>query len=225
MTNSVGVLLDIGCGKGFFVKTALENGWYTYGIDISKRATHYANSRLGLNNIKCGNVEEAEYQNNFFDVITIWETIEHLEKPWSMLKVAFNLLKPGGKLFISTPNAGSLYVTILGDKWHGFSDLHFQNHIVYYNPKTLQIACRRIGFTDIRLMTVPPPPQLPDLLPYNLMFAIFGKTKWFGTYGRMWKGIKMTNMVLNKFSKLIKSNDTLLCIAKKPYKFNKISKL
>ena len=213
-TEQVGALLDVGCGKGWFVQAAIDRGWLAHGIDVSLAATKHAQINLELHNIRCGTLEEAGYSRGLFDVITIWETVEHLEEPKSLLEAVVACMKPGGYLFLSTPNGGSLYASLLGGEWHGFTIPQY--HIVYYSPGTVRRLLESAGLSDIRVMTIPPP-QAPKMLVNNLLAVCFAKTRWARARdGKVWQAMKMLNGVLSRLSSWTKSNDTILCVARKP---------
>lgn len=93
-------LLDVGCGKGYFVKACIEEGIDAQGIDLSPTAINQAQKM----NLPCrvGRVEDVECELPQFDVVTFWATIEHLPDPLVTLTRMAALLKPGGSLFLDT---------------------------------------------------------------------------------------------------------------------------
>lgn len=95
-------LLDIGCGTGRFVREALNRGWRTLGIDISKKAIEYAKT-MGLGDYRCARVQEIKGKYDPFDVITAFEVLEHLTDPKSLLKAIRLNLKQDGIFFCSVP--------------------------------------------------------------------------------------------------------------------------
>ena len=98
-------MLDIGCGGGFFLKAAEERGWEPHGIDIVPGFVEFAQKELQLKNVHRRSLEELEYDRHFFDVIVLWDLIEHLPHPVNFLKTINRLLRPDGLLVIWTPNA------------------------------------------------------------------------------------------------------------------------
>ncbi len=106
LKGKIGRLLDVGCGLGYFVKKAMEYpGWEVCGYEISRSAVNYAKNKLGLSNISQGKVEDSGFQDDYFDIITIWDVIEHIPDPHPVLKYLSNILKQDGILFMHTPNA------------------------------------------------------------------------------------------------------------------------
>jgi len=94
-------LLDVGCGKGFFVKAALNAGVLAEGIDISRTGVEYAVRTLGVR-ATLGRIEDQQQWREAFDVVTFWATVEHLVDPLSILRVIHDVLKPGGFIFCDT---------------------------------------------------------------------------------------------------------------------------
>ena len=100
-----GNLLDIGCGAGFFLNSAKERGWNCYGMEILFEYTKYAQEKFALENIHLESIDESlSFKANTFDVITLWDLIEHLRNPLESLKKIPQVMKPGRLLVIWTPN-------------------------------------------------------------------------------------------------------------------------
>jgi 2-polyprenyl-3-methyl-5-hydroxy-6-metoxy-1,4-benzoquinol methylase/glycosyltransferase involved in cell wall biosynthesis len=142
-----GKILDIGCGAGHFLKVAIEKGWAAYGTEIAS-GTFEQLSRLGVNTFK-GEVQSANYPDGFFDVIYCSEVIEHLPDPVSLLRESFRILRPGGLLYLTTPNYDSLSRRLLGGRWRVFG----KEHICYFSPRSLSRALGGIGFSKVNITT------------------------------------------------------------------------
>lgn len=99
-----GRLLDIGCGWGHFLKKAQAQGWEVWGIDPSRQACEEARKNLG-EKIFNASADEIELGENHFDVITLWNVIDCVPDPAALLAKIYRWLRPGGLLFIRTPNA------------------------------------------------------------------------------------------------------------------------
>ncbi len=136
-----GKLLDIGCGGGFFLKTAEERGWEPHGIDIVPGFVEFARDELQLKNVNCRSLEELEYKKHFFDVIVLWDLIEHLPHPSNFLKTLNQLLRPDGLLVIWTPNARNS--AWLKENWFGYQPLQ---HLYFFSPGTLNRTLQSTGF-------------------------------------------------------------------------------
>lgn len=98
-----GNCLDIGCGIGTFLYLAKENGFSVYGTEISSVAINYAKSLYKLN-IHHGTLDTIKFENEFFDLITLWYVFEHLPSPKNTLERIKEILKPGGIVVITVPN-------------------------------------------------------------------------------------------------------------------------
>lgn len=144
-----GSLLDVGCGKGFFLKIAKDNGWEVHGIDISDYAREFAKKQFNLN-VSLGDLENIEFSEKKFDVITLWDTLEHLRRPYEVLEKIKKLLKKEGRLFIKTPNINSIFYKLYRRYWLGFNPFH----LYYFSPKTLREILQQSGFRIVKLETL-----------------------------------------------------------------------
>jgi ubiquinone/menaquinone biosynthesis C-methylase UbiE len=96
-------LLDVGCGQGHFLKMAQDAGWQVEGVELAKSVCDYAQKNFGIGVIN-KNLEEANFGQNFFDCITLWNVLDHLLDPLVTLKEVKRILKPQGILLIRVPN-------------------------------------------------------------------------------------------------------------------------
>ncbi len=103
-------VLDIGCGGGLFLSKLKDDGAATTGIELSDTRAHYAKTKHGLEIIK--RAIEDEYWKEFhgsFDIVTLWDVIEHVNYPFATLQSAVDMLKSGGILLIDTPCRDAIY--------------------------------------------------------------------------------------------------------------------
>jgi 2-polyprenyl-3-methyl-5-hydroxy-6-metoxy-1,4-benzoquinol methylase len=144
-------LLDVGCSSGAFIFMAARMGVTCEGVEPAKQAALTA-QKAGLN-VHHGFVEQIALPENFYDVITLFEVIEHLKDPASVLSACHRLLKTGGLMVIRTANTDSWTVRWMKEKWRYF-DLHRHGgHISFFNPKSMTTLARQTGFKMIRLDT------------------------------------------------------------------------
>ena len=108
-------LLDIGCAFGSFIGYAKEIGWDACGIEVSKQASNYCNTH-GME-VYCGTLEKLRLPKNHFDVITMFDVLEHMPDPMTTLNKCRSLLRKDGILVIETGNVDSLHARIKGKKW------------------------------------------------------------------------------------------------------------
>ncbi|MGE0873763.1 MAG: class I SAM-dependent methyltransferase [Burkholderiales bacterium] len=127
-------VLDVGCGIGGFVDAALSNGYSAEGIDLSHPAVEVAMG-VGLP-VSRSDFFSADIQMASRDVVTLFEVIEHVPQPVAFLRRAEEVVKPGGLVYITTPNFGSLDRRILGAEWKAIHP----EHLTYFTPSTLLAA-------------------------------------------------------------------------------------
>jgi len=143
-------LLDCGAATGYLMEKARELGMQPYGVELSEFGAEQIARRFGPAHVFCGAFDEAAFEgldHEFFDIVTMIDFIEHVRDPMETLVKAFNLMKPGGRLVILTPNAGSLSRRVMGTRW-----LHYKvEHLFYFSPRSLPKALHRAGFVDIRI--------------------------------------------------------------------------
>ena len=136
-----GRLLDIGCATGFSLEAARELGFEPRGVELSRFAGEYAQKELGLD-VFCGSLKEANLEPESFDVITMWDYIEHSPDPSGELEHASTLLKKGGLLILTTPDIASLPSRIWGRRWMGIKQ---EEHLFYFSPVTIKKLLQKHG--------------------------------------------------------------------------------
>jgi SAM-dependent methyltransferase len=103
-----GKLLDVGCSVGVFLNEARNSGWVVSGVERSSDSARVGRERFGLD-IIAGELTEDTFGDDAFDVITMWDVIEHFENPLSALKIVARVLKDDGVLLMETPNIDGLF--------------------------------------------------------------------------------------------------------------------
>jgi 2-polyprenyl-3-methyl-5-hydroxy-6-metoxy-1,4-benzoquinol methylase/glycosyltransferase involved in cell wall biosynthesis len=145
--RETGRILDVGCGAGHLLKVAMDCGWRAYGTEIAAGAFDQL-ARLGVDAFR-GELQSARYTDAFFDVVYCSEVIEHLLDPVSFLEESARILRPGGLLYLTTPNFNSLSRRLLGLEWRVFG----KEHVCYFTPASLSRAILRAGFLKINVRT------------------------------------------------------------------------
>jgi SAM-dependent methyltransferase len=138
----VGGLCDLGCWVGFLLSEAGARGWRGVGVEPSRPAAAYARERLGLN-VRQGTLLGTEMDVRSFDAVVMGDVIEHLPDPAAGLRRAGELLRPGGVLFLTLPDAGSAVARALGVRWWSV----LPTHVHYFTGRSLARLLDRTGFT------------------------------------------------------------------------------
>jgi SAM-dependent methyltransferase len=133
-------LLDVGAYCGFFVDVAREAGFAAEGIELSRWAAAHARN-LGLT-VRGETLAERARAGGRYDVVTLWDVIEHMPDPRAELRAAHALLVPGGRIHLSTIDASSLLARVLGRRWPWLMDMH----LVYFDRATLPALLEETGF-------------------------------------------------------------------------------
>jgi SAM-dependent methyltransferase len=140
-----GRLLEIGCGAGFFLKAAERSGWDAWGLELSEEAAAFAAGRLGLRVVR-EQAEHAHFDDGSFDVVAMFDVIEHLLDPMAVLRTARRVLRPGGVLLVTTPNLDALSRAAMGPGWAVLSPAE---HTYYFTERTLRLMLERAEFRDV----------------------------------------------------------------------------
>jgi len=139
-------LLDVGCGQGQFVDFLVRQKWNVLGIELSDAALKVC-EQFSLPVCKF-NIFDAALSPNTFDVITLFEVIEHVPSAGQFLNRAAQLLKPGGLMYLTTPNFNSLERKVMGAEW---SVIH-PEHVNYFVPYTLTQLIKR--YTNLEIIYI-----------------------------------------------------------------------
>lgn len=140
----VGKVLDVGCATGYFLEVAASAGWDVYGVELSEYAAGLAQRRFG-NHVFSGSIEQANYPDNSFDLVTLFDLLEHVPSPRTFLKEVWRLLSPKAFLMITTPDVTSLSARLMGRHW---SHYH-QDHLYYFSPDTITRLLHECGFSVV----------------------------------------------------------------------------
>ena len=139
-----GKILDIGCGNGTFLSFMKDIGWRTFGTEISQKAVD--NALKNGHNVFLGNISDANYSDEYFDVVTLNNVLEHIPEPVRLLKEIYRILKPGGELIICVPNFSSFSRKIFNKYWDA---LVIPEHLHHFTSESLKRLAEVSGFNNI----------------------------------------------------------------------------
>ncbi len=143
-----GRLLDIGCSVGHYLRVARGAGWDAAGLEFSPDTSEIARRDHGLEVIT-GTLEDRPYPASSFDLVTLWDVIEHVPDPLRTMGSVHELLKPGGMVAITTPNIDGLFprssypIARLIRHWPHPEPPH---HLYQFSKHTLELLLQRAGF-------------------------------------------------------------------------------
>lgn len=149
LLGSKGRVLDVGAATGFFVHLAKEEGWRAAGVEISDFAAALGRAK-GLA-VQTGTLESVHFEPESFDLITLWDVIEHVFDPVAELGRVRTLLRSGGILQMTTPDFSSRYAKLLGRRWHAIVP---PEHLYYFTNRSMRQMLIDGGF-EIVSMTAP----------------------------------------------------------------------
>lgn len=140
-----GRLLDVGCATGTFLKVCPDR-WEKHGQEVSRYAGEEARKHFG-DRIEIGALQQTSFAADHFDVVTLWETVNHMLDPFGDLRHIGRLLKPAGILALSVGDVGSLLARLMGKYWYHVTP---PLHIYYFTPRTFEIFFGSIGLDVVK---------------------------------------------------------------------------
>lgn len=154
-----GRILDIGCSYGFFVEEALRRGWDAYGCELNPVTAAAAKAGAG-GRVHSGPLETMDFSGGF-DVITLWDVIEHQPDPRDFMQKVSAMLKPGGILCVQAPNFGSYIAGLKGAAWDWLTP---GDHLYFFTPDSLALTARKAGCRVLHAETWEPTRYFIDSL-------------------------------------------------------------
>lgn len=141
-----GRILDIGSSYGYFLVLAKRTGFEPYGVDIDKNEVDFCKIYLGLN-VHYGSLNEHNYPQHYFDVITLFHVLEHIPDFNKTISVLKTILKPDGLIVIDVPNANDIRRIVLRQNWPMFQ----KHHLWYFSLSTLYFLMHKYCFEIFRV--------------------------------------------------------------------------
>jgi SAM-dependent methyltransferase len=144
-----GALLDLGCSSGSFLAFMRSTSWQLHGIEMSAQTAKVAESQSGAQ-VFVGNILDAPFPREYFDVVTCFDVLEHLYEPRRIMAKVAEWLKPGGIFYVLVPNVDSAEARVFGSYWHG---LELPRHLFHYSPASLKFLAESAGLRQVSLET------------------------------------------------------------------------
>jgi SAM-dependent methyltransferase len=144
-----GALLEIGCAYGFFLDEARPHFQRVAGVDVAAGPVERARARFDVEAF-AGGFLDLPFEPGSFDVICMWDTVEHLPRPDQFVEKARRLLRPGGRLFLTTADIASLNARVRGAGWR---QIHPPSHLHYFSRDSMRRLLERTGFRVLGVET------------------------------------------------------------------------
>ncbi|RPI02484.1 MAG: methyltransferase domain-containing protein [Ignavibacteriae bacterium] len=216
-------VLDVGCGVGETLAYHASRGCRAYGLEVDENVKHIADS-LGLT-IAIGTLESNPFEPDFFDVITMDQVVEHVSEPVSTLKEAFKILKPGGRVILSTPNSRGWGRTVFGRRWINW---HTPYHLNIFSKKSMRTAVENAGFEVEKILSLTSANWLYFQLIHVVLYPAQGIPSVYWSKERPWKfwelwmrrGIKILHLLkmthaVTRFWDLLGAGDNMVILLRK----------
>ncbi len=139
-----GSVLDVGTAGGSFLAAAKKRGWNVHGCEPNRWLASWGKRHYGID-IRPGTIFDQKYKSNSFDLVTLWDVIEHTPDPSAVLKECNRVLKERGYLVVNYPDIGSFISRLMGRKWLFLTSVH----LYYFTRKTIKRMLEKAGFEVI----------------------------------------------------------------------------
>lgn len=166
-----GRLLDIGTAGGSFLKVAKDAGWEVAGCEPNRWLCQWCEEHYGIR-LTPGTIFDGHYRTQSFDLITLWDVLEHTADPLSVLRECERLLAPGGLIAVNCPDIGSWIARLMGRRWVFIISVH--NY--YFTKQTFRLMLEAAGFIPITMR--------PHLQTLELDYILFRAEPLLGPVAR-----------------------------------------
>jgi 2-polyprenyl-3-methyl-5-hydroxy-6-metoxy-1,4-benzoquinol methylase len=145
-SRETGLVVDVGCGGGLFLKMMRERGVPVLGLETSHSAASAAWNRNRVA-VVCGDLSKSPIERGSCAVVTMFHVVEHLHDPVGYVRCARDLLLPDGRLIVQVPNASSWQFLMFGEHWNG---VDVPRHLVNYRQRDLEGLLEYCGMEVVR---------------------------------------------------------------------------
>lgn len=143
-----GRALDVGCAAGFGMRALEAMGFEAHGIEPSEEIRASALAHFPAERLRAGRVEEVEFEPASFDLIAMWDVLEHTIDPLAVLRRVHGWLRTSGRLILETQDVESLAARAMGGRWTHYKH---DEHLLHFSPRTLRRALDEAGFETLVL--------------------------------------------------------------------------
>lgn len=144
-------ILEVGAASGYFLEQAVAAGLRPEGIEPSRACQRIITEQLRLP-VVASSLEDAAIDPGTYDVIALFQTIEHFDDPRGGLQKMARWLKPGGLIVITTPNRRAWFARLAGRRWFEYRP---REHLYYFDDRTISRMLEAAGFDRIRVRRDP----------------------------------------------------------------------
>jgi len=201
--KSSGKILDVGCATGYFLEVAQEEKFHPYGIDVSHYAIDIAKKKFH-ENVQCSSIASSKLNNQNFDIITMFDILEHLKEPIEDLKILHKSLKDDGLLVIQTGDTKSTWAKTMKHNWHFYAP---PQHLYFYSAKNINTLLSKAGFQVIKIE------KTGKWVSLRYLFHMMSYVRRGGVGDRLYKLV--CNNILGEIPIYLRFNDNMICYAKK----------
>jgi 2-polyprenyl-3-methyl-5-hydroxy-6-metoxy-1,4-benzoquinol methylase len=174
-------VLDVGCAGGAFPKAAHDFGFDVIGVEPSKWLANQGRVLYGLD-LRSGLLKDQDFPDHSFDLVCLWDVIEHLPDARDVVSDIHRLLKPGGYFVVNCPDYGSLARKLLGRKW----PMLLSVHLIYFTRETVTDFLRRSNFEVVEFR--------PFWQTLQLGYVLKRASAYFGIFGMLQKLTEATRL-------------------------------
>jgi SAM-dependent methyltransferase len=206
-------VLDIGCGNGRYLCWLREIGWECYGNETDPRAVAVAR-KAGLS-VFHGDLADANYADEFFDVVNVSSVLDHTADPMGNVRHAYRVLRRGGWIVAHSPNFDGLQSWFFGTRWIDFIP---PEHLYFFTPRTFRSVFERAGFVVERIWTASPTNSLSHTLMYRTWarpLFLYARDHW-GLEPEWWPLVKLAFWPAARMQDVLGRGEAVYLRARKP---------
>lgn len=178
-------ILDYGCGTGEFLNTCKSAGWSTKGVEPSDLGRDQAKENYALE--VYNDVFDPAFDNDQFDVITLWHVLEHVSRLKPTMERLLHLLKDGGHIIIAVPNPASKDAAIYKEHWAAYD---VPRHLYHFTPETIKKLCDQFSLELVRTLPMVLDSFYVSMLSEKYRSEDSGKSNPLGLPKAFWNGFR-----------------------------------